>query len=279
MSEMTAIASAAREEIITTSQAEAFAKSGWIVLKQALSPDEQALYYPEIRRYVIEVQAAGEGMDALPFKASDNAKTDDRSDLGPTGPMGKTAFSLGAAPPLVKEFLTWPRLGAIAARLLGVDAVRLMHFTGIFKTPGSAGTPLHQDLTNLPLNTDRSLTFWIPLVDMDAAMAPMMFALGSHVEGQIEDLWAARSRYPFRQSGPMKAGDISVHMGWTIHGSLANGSTRTREAFGISYFADGARIEKRQTRFVDALMANCFAGLEAGEPAASPMNPIVYPVG
>ncbi|HEX4274037.1 MAG TPA: phytanoyl-CoA dioxygenase family protein [Bryobacteraceae bacterium] len=278
MSEMTATAQITKEDSITARQAEEFAKYGWILLREALSPAEQALYYPEIRQYVLEVQAAGEGMDALPFKASDNAKAGERSGQGPDGPTNKTAFSLRAAPPLVKEFLTSPRLGEIAARLLGVDAVRIMHFTGIFKTPGSAGTPLHQDLTNLPLDTDRSLTLWIPLVDMGVDMAPMMFALGSHVEGQIEDLWAARSRYPFRQSGPMKAGDISVHMGWTIHGSLANGSANTREAFGISYFADGARIAKRHTKFVDALMANCFAGLETGEPAASPMNPIVYPV-
>lgn len=267
----------ATAELITDQQVETIAQQGWIVLKQVLSPDERAIFFPAIRKYVLEVQAAAQGMDALPFKNSDHPSASGAQENVAADAPRRTAFSLREAPPDVARFLTSAKLGEIAARLLGVDAVRIMHFTGIFKDVGSAGTPLHQDLTNLPLDTDRSLTFWIPLMDIEGDMAPMMFANGSHVEGQIEDLWGARARYPFRQTGPLKAGDISIHMGWTIHGSLKNTSRQAREAFGISYYADGARIAMRHTKFVDALMANCFAGLKPGELAAGPMNPVVYP--
>ena len=58
--------------------------------------------------------------------------------------------------------------GAIeaAAHLLGVDGVRLSHDQALFKEPGGGRTPWHQDQCYWPLDTDKTITMWMPLVDV-----------------------------------------------------------------------------------------------------------------
>jgi ectoine hydroxylase-related dioxygenase (phytanoyl-CoA dioxygenase family) len=188
----------------------------------------------------------------------------------------ETTFSLADAPPDVAEFVTSPFLGEIAARFLEVDAVRVFHFVGFFKEAGGPATPLHQDLTYVPLNTDRFVSIWIPLADVTEEMGSLVFAEGSHLGGALKDPSEA-FRFKIMRNPPMKVGDISMHIGWTVHGALKNMSDQMREAFVIAYYADGARIEVRgEVRFMQTLMKDYFAGLQPGDLAESPMNPVVY---
>ena len=59
-----------------------------------------------------------------------------------------------------------PRFAEVAARLLGVEGVRLYHDQGLFKEPGGGPTPWHQDGYYWPLDTERTITLWMPLVDV-----------------------------------------------------------------------------------------------------------------
>lgn len=187
-----------------------------------------------------------------------------------------TTFSLADAPPPVADFVTSPYLGEIAARFLEVDAVRVLHFAGFFKEAGGPGTPAHQDLTYLPLDTERVVSIWIPLTDVSEEMGALVYAEGSHLSGPLADPSDA-FRFKFTRNPPMKVGDISMHFGWTVHGALKNVSGQTREAFAILYYADGARIEVRdEVRFMQALLQDYFGGLKPGDIAASPLNPVVY---
>ena len=71
----------------------------------------------------------------------------------------------------------------------------------------------------------------------------------------------------------LKAGDCSIHLGWTVHGAPANRSDKVREAMTANYFPDGARITD-MSRSPDGL--RFVGGLVPGQLADGVMNPIVY---
>ena len=64
---------------------------------------------------------------------------------------------------------------------LGVEGVRLYHDQGLVKEPGGGDTPWHQDRYYWPLDTERTVTLWMPLVDVPAEIGTMTFARGTHL--------------------------------------------------------------------------------------------------
>src|SRR6185312_10791097 len=70
----------------------------------------------------------------------------------------------------VKPFVLSRRFAGIAAQLMAVDRVRLYHDQALFKEPGGGHTPWHQDQFYWPLASDRTITMWMPLVDISAIM-------------------------------------------------------------------------------------------------------------
>ncbi|MFY0579576.1 phytanoyl-CoA dioxygenase family protein [Cystobacter fuscus] len=236
----------------------AFRTAGHIQLGGVFTAEEIAAYRPALRDYIMRKRER-----MRPGDQSMGASPDD------------TVFSLSDASAAVSDFVTAPRLGELAARLLDVSSVRLLHFTGFFKPGGGPPTPWHQDLSFIPLDSDRALSIWIPLTDVTPDMGGLLFASGSHQHGPQES--SATGRFPIARNGPMRAGDVSLHMGWTIHASLKNSSRSMREAIAICYYADGARIGGSSSLpFSQSLMTSYFAGLRPGDPAVGPMNPIVF---
>ncbi len=192
-------------------------------------------------------------------------------------------FHTAELPPAVADFVKLPRLGEIAARLLEVEAVRVSHFSALFKPSGGPAIPLHQDHPFIPLDTDKTLAMWIPLTDLTPEMGALFFAEGSHLDGPLNPS-AVLDKFRVAQ-GATRAGDISLHGGWTLHGSLRNSSRHMREAVGIHYYADGARIQLPARvpliqsildPLIQTLMERCFGGLPAGATAAGPLNPVVF---
>lgn len=201
-----------------------------------------------------------------------------------------------------KRFILAPRFGKIAADLLGVDAVRLFRDQTYFKNPGGTSTPWHQDGYFMPLDTDKIITMWLPLVDVTPEMAPMSFADGSHrgakylgtstpdetkIRAFAESL--VERGYHLTNYGNFAAGDVTFHSGWTLHYAPANLSDRTREVLVVVYYADGARIAPPRTLTADTpfpeqfaermrqqTRETCFPGLKPGDLAVTPMNPLIY---
>lgn len=188
---------------------------------------------------------------------------------------------------VVKRFVFKKEFAQMAADLLGVEKVRLYHDQALFKEPGGGRTPWHQDKFYWPLDTDKMITMWMPLVDLDEEMGIMTFASGSHLAGAVDSVEIGDkseeifSRYisekNLRVEGParMSAGDATFHLGWTIHSAGANRSNRMREVMTIIYFADGARIAEPDSEYQQADLAAWFPGQRPGEVASSPLNPIV----
>ncbi|MHB8466765.1 MAG: phytanoyl-CoA dioxygenase family protein [Acidimicrobiales bacterium] len=96
----------------------------------------------------------------------------------------------------VKAFVWAPRFAKVAAQLLGVDGVRLYHDQALFKEAGGGPTPWHQDQVYWPLDTDKTITMWMPLVDVPSDVGSMTFASGS---SRIGDLGTTTSPTPPRR--------------------------------------------------------------------------------
>ncbi len=147
------------------------------------------------------------------------------------------------------------RLASAAAALLGVRCVRFYQDQLFFKAPGMQQSIYHQDSLAAPLDTNRLVTLWLPLHNLTRAHGPLRFATGSHTDLAL-NFWnegMRPSRYPFfaysmveerYQIAQLKGvgpGDVSAHLGWTIHGAPPNRATSTRMAYAISFFPDGSR--------------------------------------
>ncbi len=79
----------------------------------------------------------------------------------------------------VRQFVFAGRFAEVAARLLGVKAVRLYHDQALFKEAGGGRTPCHQDQFYWPFDSDQTVTLWMPLIDITADIGSMTFASGS----------------------------------------------------------------------------------------------------
>lgn len=185
------------------------------------------------------------------------------------------------------RFVIAKRFARVAAELMGVRAVRLYHDQALFKPPHGKGTPWHQDQVYWPLQSHRTITMWMPLIDLTREMGTMFFASGSHVEGQLGDIAISdasdryfdelvRSRGYTLQSYDMQAGDATFHSGWTAHAAHPNTSSVVREAMTIIYYEDGAQIAEPDNPYRIVDMEAFFPGQRPGERAASVLNPLLY---
>jgi ectoine hydroxylase-related dioxygenase (phytanoyl-CoA dioxygenase family) len=154
----------------------------------------------------------------------------------------------------VRSFTFARRFAGIAARLMGVERVRLYHDQALYKEPGGGHTPWHQDQYYWPIDTSQTVTMWMPLVDIEPGMGMLTFATGSHTRGAAtslaisDDSEAAFQHlveergYPVSTTTRIKAGDATFHAGWTLHRASGNSSASMREVMTIIYMADGARV-------------------------------------
>ena len=187
----------------------------------------------------------------------------------------------------VKPLVLSARLGTVAAQLMGVDRARLYHDQALFKEAGGGPTPWHQDQHYWPLDTNNTVTMWMPLIDADTSMGTMRFASGSQSEGYLGDMpisdesermfeeFVAKKGYKIVASGAMKAGDATFHSGWTLHGAPGNSSNQTREVMTIIYYPDGTKVGSADNANRQADLKTWLPGLQPGELAASPLNPVV----
>ncbi|MCU0491384.1 MAG: phytanoyl-CoA dioxygenase family protein [Chloroflexaceae bacterium] len=158
------------------------------------------------------------------------------------------AFWLNAA---IREAVLSPLLGAIAARLMRVDSVRLWHDQAIYK-PGTGEGPTtdagnvgwHQDYGFwTSASTTNMCTAWVALQDTDLHNGGMRTIVGSHKWGLVEgsdsffdqDLEALAQKFAAQGGSPwldepciLKAGQASFHHALTFHGSGPNRSSEPR---------------------------------------------------
>ncbi len=190
--------------------------------------------------------------------------------------------------PRTRPFVFARRFARVAAELLGVGGVRLYHDQALFKEPGGGHTPWHRDQFYWPLATDDTITLWMPLVDVTAALGSIHFASGSHViadlgEVAISDASDAHFEALIRERqleiathGALASGDATFHRGWTLHSAGPNPSPDMREVMTIIYFADGTRVGAADSPNRKFDLAVWLPGCQPGDLAASFRNPRLW---
>lgn len=266
------------EYSLSAAQISRFQQDGHLVATGILSAAEVAAYRPFLAE-----EAARQREKLSPRERAVGASST------------KFIFDLRTTNNGVRRFVTARRFGKLAADLLGVASVRILHYNCFFKPPGGYGTPWHQDHLFMPLACEQVITLWLPLVDLAADMGLLTFASESHQagfvdlagSGQIERAIVDRG-YSLTTTGPMAAGDVSFHASWTLHRADANTGGRMREVIAMSYYPDGTSIADPQNasflspqmlqsiQYREHFLDHYFSGLAPGDPAAGPANPVVY---
>lgn len=190
--------------------------------------------------------------------------------------------------PLLRSAVLSPRIGGIAAGLIGVDRVRLYHDNALSKEPGAGRTPWHFDAHHFPLASADVLTAWIPLQPTPREMGPLAFARGADtwrlVDGIAFDKHGTsydrgvsetfRSHEVAVEDGPFAAGEMSFHSAHCFHTAGANRTTTPRMVLATTYFADGVRVVEAPT-MVSGDWRKFIPGTEPGAVVASARNPLV----
>jgi len=250
-------------------QAEAFRRDGHLVVRGLCSAEEVAQFRPAIRGCVERLSS-----ETRPLEERDTY-----------GKAFLQVTNLWRADPRVAQFVLAKRFARLAAELMGVEGVRLYHDQALFKEPGGGFTPWHQDRFYWPLDTDKTITMWMPLVDVPAGME---WVSGSHLQsdlGRMEISDASEEYFtslvvgqsmPVAAAGQLAAGDATFHDGWSLHRAPGNDTDVMREVMTIIYFADGARVGPDDSDPRRKDLADWLPGLAPGDVAASPLNPLLW---
>ncbi len=198
------------------------------------------------------------------------------------------ATNLWRADETVRRFVHAPRFARVAAELLGVDGVRLYHDQALVKEAHGGPTPWHQDQGYWPLDSDRTITLWMPLVDLPAEVGSMTFARGSHRLGDLRgpaisdesqaafDELIAERGLTLHSHGALDAGDATFHAGWTLHSAGPNPTPEDRPVMTVIYVADGTRlVEPSDQQVLDLRL--WAPGAAPGDRLATELNPLLWP--
>lgn len=250
----------------------AFRRDGHVLVRELASPRQIAECRPVIRQVVADVS----------LRNDPQGRIDDYSKLF------TQVTNIWRVSDRAKQIVFSRRLASAAAQLLGTPSVRLYHDQALFKAAGADRTPWHQDRYYWPLDTDLTVTMWLPLIDVSEEMGPPIFASGSHRDRDLCDLAISgdtdrrlariveERRWPV-VSAPVRAGDATFHAGGTIHSAGANRSPETREVLTVIYYAAGARVAQPANDNQRVDLEVFLPGLRPGDEAASSMNPVLFP--
>ncbi len=187
----------------------------------------------------------------------------------------------------IKQLVLSKRLGKIAADLMQTDGVRLYHDQALFKEGGGGITPWHADQHYWPLESDKTITAWIPLQETPLEMGPLEFSAGSHqilegrelsISDKSEELIQKKLRVTDFEHiiEPFDAGEISLHSGWVFHRAGANTTDQTRKVMTIIYMDKDMRLKSPENSGQQNDWETWCPGAKVGEVINTELNPIIY---
>jgi ectoine hydroxylase-related dioxygenase (phytanoyl-CoA dioxygenase family) len=170
-----------------------------------------------------------------------------------------------------------------AARLLGVDAIRIWHDQALYKEPGGRETDAHQDQPYWPIAETDTITAWIPFDGSTLNSGAMGYLPGSHQLGirKFVNIFIGPTEDPLSMDGlqdlepvyvEVPRGGVAFHHGLTFHLARPNLTDRTRRVHTAIYFGDGSvRSSMQPHPSVER------GGIGLGETIDSDVTPIAWP--
>jgi hypothetical protein len=250
----------------------AFREEGFIRLPKVFAPEVLASLEPAITA------------DTLAHDKNAGVPLEDRDTYG------KAFIQVGnlwERCPEARSLTFSKRLARIAAELLDVRGVRLWHDQALYKEPSGGFTPWHADQQYWPMASGLCVTAWIPLQAVPLEMGPLAFARGSHrkrigrelaISDESEQLIqdAVREQGLVEVTEPYDAGDVSFHLGWTLHRAGPNTTARPRKVHTVIFMDIDMRLAKPKNAAQRLDHETWTPSTAVGEVMADPRNPVLY---
>lgn len=196
-------------------------------------------------------------------------------------------FNLWREDELVKELVFSKRLAKVAADLIETEGVRIYHDQALFKEGGGGITPWHADQYYWPLESDKTVTIWIPLQSTPLELGPLEFSAGSHqlLEGrdlEIGDESEVTIEQKLRVTDfrhviePFDAGEVSFHSGWVFHRAGANVTDQMRKVMTVIYMDQNMKLKNPENENQINDWNTWCPGAKVGEIIDTPLNPVLY---
>jgi ectoine hydroxylase-related dioxygenase (phytanoyl-CoA dioxygenase family) len=187
----------------------------------------------------------------------------------------------------IREFAFSKRLARIAAQLMGTLGVRMWHDQALYKEPSGGFTPWHADQQYWPMASSLSVTAWIPLQAVPLEMGPLAFGRGSHrkrigreleisAESEKKIGEAIRELKIVEVQEPYALGDVSYHLGWTLHRAGPNTTQTPRRVFTIIYMDSEMRLAAPANKNQKTDWEELSPSTQIGEIMADRLNPVLY---
>lgn len=179
------------------------------------------------------------------------------------------------------------RLARIAAELMGVRGVRMWHDQALYKEPSGGVTPWHVDQQYWPMASSLCVTAWIPLQSVPIEMGPLQFGRGSHrkrigrdleisAESELQISAAVEREGIAEVHEPFALGDVSFHLGWTLHRAGPNVSGACRRVFTIIYMDVEMRLAQPANQNQQRDWETWTPSTKIGEVMVDKLNPVLY---
>lgn len=251
---------------------EFYQKNRFIKLKDVLDSETLAFYEQRITKKVSELNRQAEPLDSRDTY----------------GKAFLQIFNLWREDSAIQKLVFSKRLAGIASALMQVEGVRIYHDQALFKEAGGGITPWHADQYYWPLSSDKTITVWIPLQEVNLEMGPLEFSAGSHqiTEGRelsISDESEEKIRQKLRVTDfphvvePFALGEVSFHSGWVFHRAGANQTDKVRKVMTVIYMDKGMILKEPENDNQRNDWQTWCPGAIIGEEIDTPLNPILFP--
>ena len=256
---------------LTQEQIDFYQKNRYIKLKEVLSVEAVEFFNEAITKQVNEMN-------------QEETALEDRTTYGKAFLQ---LFNLWVENDIVKALISSKRIAKIASDLMEVNGVRLYHDQALFKEGGGGITPWHADQYYWPLETDKTVTAWIPLQETPLELGPLEFSAGSHqiVEGRDLEI-GDESEIVIQQKlkvtnfdhiiEAFDLGEVSFHSGWVFHRAGANTTNQMRKVMTIIYMDKDMVLKNPENKNQINDWNTWCPGATIGEVINTPINPILY---
>lgn len=188
------------------------------------------------------------------------------------------------------QLVRYPPIAACAARLAGVDGIRLWHDQLLYKPVEQPGTRAnvgwHVDRQYwMTCSSDNMLTAWVAFHDLDETAGPISFVdrsnhwVSAGLDFWNQDLAELETRFTpggdpvHKVAARLQAGQVTFHHCKTIHGSGPNHSAAARRSIAIHLQpADNHYVERGAHHPNDVLVRRTPDDLpDYSDPAVCPL--------
>ncbi len=250
---------------LTADQIHQFREQGFVVLESLLSPAE-----------LEEWRSVVEGAVSNRLQNNDGINNQQEGSDEYYKAIFTQALRLADTDPDVARLVRDPRLGELAARLMGVNGARIWHDQALIKPPYGNQTAWHRDTPYWAVHTSNTVNMWFALDDATLENGCLWYLPGTHksenynlvpIKSSMQDIFKAFPEYRTIEAkpAPVKAGGVVIHNGMVIHGASSNMTARPRRAMTSVYYADGTLYNGQP----DTLPEVYYKDLQAGQLLAS----------